>query len=270
MPTAHVNGIDLNYELDGDGDETIVLVNGLADDLETWAFQLDDLLAAGHRVLRFDNRGVGGSSAPAGPYTTKLFAEDTKALVDELGLRDFHLVGVSMGGMIAQEYAIAYGGDLRSLTLACTYAAPGPFCSRMFSMWADLAPQLGVPFVMRDVTLWAFTVPFFEEREEELKEFEAGMAELPQPLEAYLAQLSSIQTHDASDRLDRITAPTLVVAGEEDILIPVRLSRRLHEGIAGSEWRTTKGGHACLWEHPSDFNQALLAFVDAHRGGERG
>jgi 3-oxoadipate enol-lactonase len=270
MPIAHVNGIDLNYRLEGDGDETIVLVNGLADDLETWVFQIDDLLGAGYRVLRFDNRGIGSSSAPPGPYTTKLFAEDAKGLVDELGLAGFHLVGVSMGGMIAQEYAIAFGDHLRSLTLACTYAAPGPFCSRMFAMWADLAPQLGVPFVMRDVTLWAFTVPFFEEREEELKEFEAAMADLPQPLDAYLAQLSSIQTHDTTDRLGRISVPTLVLAGEEDVLIPVRLSRRLHDGIAGSQWKTTKGGHACLWEHPSQFNQALLEFVNAHRGGERG
>jgi 3-oxoadipate enol-lactonase len=270
MPTAHVNGIDLNYKLEGEGDETIVLVNGLADDLETWVFQMEDLLGAGYRVLRFDNRGVGQSSAPPGPYTTKLFADDAKALVDELGLRDFHLVGVSMGGMIAQEYAIAYGSDLRSLTLACTYAAPGPFCSRMFAMWADLAPKLGVPFVMRDVTLWAFTVPFFEEREEELKEFEAAMADLPQPLDAYLAQLSSIRTHDCTDRLGEISAPTLVLAGEEDILIPVRLSRRLHDGIAGSQWKTTKGGHACVWEHPSEFNGALLEFGNAHRGGERG
>ena len=270
MPTAHVNGIDINYQLEGEGDETIVLVNGLADDLQTWVLQMEDLLGAGYRVLRFDNRGVGQSSAPEGPYTTKLFAEDAKALVDELGLRDFHLVGVSMGGMIAQEYAVAYGADLRSLTLACTYAAPGPFCSRMFAMWADLAPELGVPFVMRDVTLWAFTVPFFEEREEELKEFEAAMADLPQPLDAYLAQLSSIRTHDCTDRLGEISAPTLVLAGEEDILIPVRLSRRLHDGIAGSQWRTTKGGHACVWEHPSEFNGALLEFVNAHRGGERG
>jgi pimeloyl-ACP methyl ester carboxylesterase len=265
MPTAHVNGIDINYRLEGEGDETIVLVNGLADDLETWAFQMDALLGAGYRVLRFDNRGVGQSSAPEGPYTTALFAQDAKALVDELGLRDFHLVGVSMGGMIAQEYAIAHGGDLRSLTLACTYAAPGPFCSRMFSFWAELAPQLGVPFVMRDVTLWAFTVPFFEEREDELKEFEAGMAELPQALDAYLAQLSSIRTHDTTDRLDRIGIPTLVLAGEEDILIPVRLSQRLHAGIANAQWATTAGGHACLWEHPDAFNQALLSFVDAHR-----
>jgi 3-oxoadipate enol-lactonase len=270
MPIAQVNGIELNYQLEGDGDETIVLVNGLADDLETWVLQMDDLLGAGYRVLRFDNRGVGQSSAPAGPYTTKLFAEDTKALVDELGLRDFHMVGVSMGGMIAQEYALAFGGDLRSLTLACTYAAPGPFCTRMFAMWADLAPELGVPFVMRDVTLWAFTVPFFEERQEELKEFETAMADLPQPLDAYLAQLSSIRTHDCTDRLGEISAPTMVLAGEEDILIPVRLSRRLHEGIAGAQWRTTKGGHACVWEHPSEFNVALLEFINAHRGGERG
>src|SRR5690242_14973731 len=270
MPTASVNGIDINYRLEGDGERTVVLVNGLADDLETWVLQMEDLLGAGYRVLRFDNRGVGQSDKPAGPYTTQQLAEDAKALVDDLGVSDFHLVGVSMGGMIAQEYAIAHGSDLRSLTLACTYAAPGPFCSRMFAMWADLAPRLGVPFVMRDVTLWAFTVPFFEEREEELEEFEAGMADLPQPLDAYLAQLSSIRTHDATERLGRITAPTLVLAGDEDILIPVQLSRRLHEGIAGSEWRTTKGGHACLWEHPSAFNQALLEFVNAHRGGERG
>src|SRR3954470_19317311 len=190
MPIAQVNGIDINYKLEGDGDETIVLVNGLADDLETWVFQMEDLLGAGYRVLRFDNRGIGSSSAPPGPYTTELFAQDAKALVDELGISDFHLLGVSMGGMIAQQYAIANGGDLRSLTLACTYAAPAPFCGRMSSMSADIAPKLGVQFVMRDVTLWAFTQPFFEEREEELKEFEAEMAAMPQPLEAYLAQLS--------------------------------------------------------------------------------
>jgi 3-oxoadipate enol-lactonase len=261
MPVAAVGGIDINYKLEGEGDETIVLVNGLADDLETWAFQMEDLLAAGYRVLRFDNRGVGGSSAPPGPYTTALFAQDAKALVDVLGIRDFHLLGVSMGGMIAQEYALAHPGDLRSLTLACTYAAPGPFCSRMFAMWADMAPELGVPFVMRDVTLWAFTVPFFEDEEDTLREFEAEMAAMTQPVDAYLAQLHSIRTHDTTARLGEIAVPTLVLAGEEDILIPVALSRRLHEGIAGSRWATTPGGHACLWEKPAPFNRAVLDFL---------
>jgi len=266
MPTARVNDIEINYRLEGDGDETIVLVNGLADDLETWILQIDDLVGAGYRVLRFDNRGVGQTTAPPGPYTSRMLADDTKALVDELGLSDFHLMGVSMGGMIAQEYALAYQQDLRSLTLACTYAAPGPFCSRMFSMWADMARPLGVPFIMRDVTLWAFTVPFFEDREDEAKEFEAEMAELPMPVDAYLAQLNVIQKHDTTGRLDTIRVPTLVLAGEEDILIPVRQSKRLRESIPGAEWATSKGGHACMWEHPKQFNETFLAFVNGHRG----
>ena len=267
MPVARVNDIEINYKLEGGGRETIVLINGLGDDLETWALQMVDLLAAGDRVLRLANRGVGGSSQPAGPYSSRMLADDAKALVDSLGITQFHLMGVSMGGMIAQEYALAYPADLRSVTLGCTYAAPGPFCSRMFAMWADMAPVLGVPFVMRDVTLWAFTLAFFTERGAELAEFETAMRYLDQPVHAYLAQLAVIRSHDTRRRLGQLTTPTLVLAGEEDILIPVALSRRIHELIPGSEWATTKGGHACLWEHPAEFNQTFLDFARRHGRG---
>ena len=263
MPTANVNDIDLNYLLEGDGEQTVVLVNGLADDLLSWDFQVPALLAAGLRVLRFDNRGIGESDKPAGPYTSRMLADDAKGLVDHLGLTGFHLMGVSMGGMIAQEYALAYGGDLRSLTLGCTYAAPGEFCSRMFGMWADLAAGMGVPFVMRDVSLWAFTVPFFEQRTADALEFEEAMAGLPMSLEAYLSQLNVIQQHDTTRRLGALDVPTLVLAGEEYILIPVRLSRRLHEAIPGARWATVPGGHACLWESPDPFNTAFIDFVRA-------
>jgi 3-oxoadipate enol-lactonase len=264
MPKIDVNGTTLNYQLEGDGPETLVLVNGLADDLVSWDFQVPAFLEAGLRVLRFDNRGIGESDAPSGPYTSRMLADDAKALVDALGLDSFHMMGVSMGGMIAQEFAIAHPELLRSVTFACTYAAPGEFCTRMFAMWGDLAPKLGVPFVMRDVTLWAFTVPFFEERTDDLREFEAAMAELAMPVEAYLSQLNVIQQHDTTDRLGSITTPTLVLAGEEDILIPVRLSRRLHDGISGAQWATVPGGHACLWESPDPFNQAVIDFVKEH------
>ncbi len=267
MAVATVNGIELNYKLEGDGQETIVLINGLADDLETWVLQVDDFLAAGYRVLRFDNRGIGASSKPAGPYSSQMLADDAKALVDELGITGFHLMGVSMGGMIAQAYALSYPGDLRSVTFACTYASPGPFCSRMFSMWADMAPVLGVPFVMRDVTLWAFTVPFFEQRGDDLAEFETAMRYMDQPVHAYLAQLAVIQNHDMTGRLAEVSVPSLVLAGEEDILIPVSLSRRIRDGIPGSEWATTPGGHGCVWEHPAQFNQIFLDFVRRHGKG---
>jgi 3-oxoadipate enol-lactonase len=267
MPIASLEQINLNYRLEGDGAETVVLVNGLADDLETWADQVPAFLQSGYRVLRFDNRGIGLSDKPTGPYTTAMFAADTKALVDHLEISDFHLLGVSMGGMIAQEYALAHPDDLRSVTLACTYAAPGPFCSRMFRLWAEMAAVMGVPAVMRDVTLWAFTPGFFETRPVELAEFETAMRFIDQPIPAYLAQLHSIQTHDARDRLGSLEKPTLVLAGETDILIPVELSRELHSLIPGAEWATAKGGHACLWEYPDPFNRAFIAFIGSLSGG---
>jgi pimeloyl-ACP methyl ester carboxylesterase len=261
MPTAALDRLNINYRLEGDGSETVVLVNGLADDLETWADQVPALLESGYRVLRFDNRGIGLSDKPTGPYTTAMFAADTKALVDHLRISDFHLLGVSMGGMIAQEYALAHSADLRSLTLACTYAAPGPFCSRMFDLWADMASVMGVPAVMRDVTLWAFTPEFFETRPGDAAEFETAMRFIDQPIPAYLAQLHSIQTHDTTDRLGSLNLSTLVLAGQTDILIPVERSRQMHSLISGARWATTKGGHACLWEHPDSFNRAVIDFI---------
>jgi 3-oxoadipate enol-lactonase len=134
-------------------------------------------------------------------------------------------------------------------------------------MWADMAPVLGVPFVMRDVTLWAFTLPFFDERGGDLAEFETAMRYMDQPVHAYLAQLAVIQNHDTTDRLGQISTPSLVLAGEHDILIPVALSQRIHDAIPGSEWATTKGGHACLWEHPAEFNQTYLDFIRRHGRG---
>ncbi|MDB5525383.1 MAG: hypothetical protein JWM58_3146 [Rhizobium sp.] len=263
MPTAHVNGININYQIDGEdaGNDTIVLINGLADDLLSWGFQTPALVDAGYRVLSFDNRGIGESDKPAGPYSSRMLADDAKALVDLLGITDFHLMGVSMGGMISEEYALAYPGDLRSLTLACTYGKADAFCQTMFAMWADLAKAIDVPFVMRDVALWAFTGPFFSERPAEAAEFAAAMASLDMSVDTYLAQLAVIQQHDVLDRLGKISVPTLVLAGEEDILIPVRLSKELQAAIPGSQWATVPGGHACLWETPDPFNAAFLDFV---------
>jgi pimeloyl-ACP methyl ester carboxylesterase len=263
VPKVKVNGIDINYQIDGEGapNGTIVLINGLADDLLSWGFQMPALLDAGYRVLRFDNRGIGQSDRPAGPYSSRMLADDTKALLDKLGISGFHLMGVSMGGMISQEYALAYGSDLKSLTLACTYGTADAFCQTMFAMWGDLAAKIDVPFVMRDVALWAFTGPFFNERPGDASEFAAAMAALDMSLEAYLAQLAVIQAHDTLDRLNQIKAPTLVLAGEEDILIPVRLSRKLQQGIPGAAWKTVPGGHACMWEIPDPFNKAFLDFV---------
>jgi len=260
MPTATANGIDLAYRLDGTGDETLVLINGLADTKESWEAQLP-AFSRQYRVLSYDNRGVGESSTPPGPYTTAQMAEDLHGLADVLGLERFHLLGVSMGGMIAQEYAIAHADRLLSASFCCTYSYPGPFCARMFSCWRDLVPHLGVGFTQREVLLWCFTTDFFEQRTAELEEVEVLLAGNPQSVEGYLAQLSSIETHDTRGRLAAVTCPAMTLAGEEDLIIYPKLCQRLHDELPWSTWVEVRGGHACLWEFPDEFNRAVLGFL---------
>jgi pimeloyl-ACP methyl ester carboxylesterase len=260
MPVVTANGIDLAYSIAGDGPDTLVLVNGLADTKETWEAQLP-AFAERYRVVSYDNRGVGESAMPPGPYTTRQMAEDLEGLADALALDRFHVLGVSMGGMIAQEYAIAHGDRLLSAALCCTYSYPGPFCLRMFSCWRDLVPHLGVGFTQREVLLWAFTTDFFEQRTAELEEIEQLMAENPQPAEGYLAQLSAIETHDTRGRLGAIACPALTLIGEQDLIIYPMLSRRLHDELPDSTWVEVPSGHACLWECPDEFNQAVLQFL---------
>src|SRR3984885_3950500 len=108
MPIVHANGLDIHYRITGDGAETVLLVNGVGDDLEGWAMQVGPLVAAGLRVITFDNRGVGRTSLPPGPYSSREMAADTKALADALGLSGLHLVGASIQGFVAQEYEPAY------------------------------------------------------------------------------------------------------------------------------------------------------------------
>ena len=261
MATVQANGIELAYEVHGEGEETLLLINGLADSKESWEAQVP-AFAERYRVVAFDNRGVGGSSTPEGPYTTAQMAADCHGLVEALGLERFHLLGTSMGGMIAQEYAIAHPERLLSASFCNTYSYPGPFCLRMFSIWRDAVPHLGVGFTQRDVVLWAFTTDFFEEREAELLEIEGYMAANPMPEGPYLAQLSSIETHDTRGRLEAVTCPVMTLVGEQDLIIYPKLSHRLHDEVPDSTWVEVKGGHACLWEYPDDFNAAVLRFLD--------
>jgi len=143
----------------------------------------------------------------------------------------------------------------------------------MFSLWSELAINMSVQHVMKDVLLWAFTVPFFLERKKELKEVEDGMQNLDMGTPEYLAQLNVIQTFDsrkflrlssedgeAPGRLGS-SAKVMVLAGEEDILIPVILSKELHDLIPGAVWKTCRGGHGACWEFPNEFNNAYLDFL---------
>jgi 3-oxoadipate enol-lactonase len=301
MPIAVLNNLAVNYTISGPPTgQWLVLINGLADDLQTWSANIPAFTAAGYHVLAYDNRGIGGSSRPRGRYTAAMLAADLHVLLLHLGVDRFHLLGVSMGGMIAQAYALAYpngspaaeGRQMLSLSLCCTYAQPSAFCERMFNLWLDMAERMSVQDVMRDVTLWAFTLDFFRRRTDELKLVEEAMRKLNMSFFSYESQVNVIRQFDSTAALGELvkTGETLgalgdgeimVLAGEEDILIPVVLSKELCEAVPGSVWRTTPGGHGCLvgffpshskrehstiltesqWEFPDQFNQTVLEFL---------
>jgi len=264
MPVIQANGLDLHYRIDGDGPETLLLINGVGDDLEGWAFQRDDLAAAGLRVVTFDNRGCGQSSQPPGPYTSVEMARDTKGLADALGLTSFHLAGVSMGGVIAQEYAAAYPDDLRSVVLASTYAKPDPFTYAAFEVWALIAEAAGMPMMMRQQAPWVFSSDFYANQPERLAGFLADMERTTQPAAAFAAQIGALLTHDCSARLASIRTPALVLASADDIIIKPPLSRALHASLPAAQWALLPGGHAGFIEDPARWNRAVIEFVSQH------
>ena len=264
MPVVKANGIDINYQVTGDGRQTLVLINGVGDDLSGWAYQVDDFALAGYRVVSFDNRGVGRSSQPPGPYSSHQMAEDLKGLVDALDTSRFHLVGVSMGGVIAQEYAIAYPGDLKSVVLANTYAKADPYTYAGFELWATVAEAAGMPLMMRVQAPWVFSPEFYAEQPAKLTQFLLEMERSPQPVAAFRAQISTLLSHDCSNRLASLQTPALVLAATGDVIIRPALSRRLYEGLPFATWVEVPGGHAAFLENPSPWNRAVLDFIAQH------
>ena len=261
---ARAGAVDLYYEVAGDGPQTLVLVNGVGDPLEGWANQVGDFLAAGLRVVSFDNRGVGRSSQPPGPYTSAQMADDLHAVVTAAGLDGLHLCGVSMGGVIAQEYALAHPGHLRSLVLANTFAAADPFTRAAFLTWSEVAQAAGMPMMMRAQAPWIFSPGFYQRFPDRVAELIAEAATSTQPAAAFAAQMAALVDHDTRDRLAELAVPTLVIAAEDDIIIRPGLSRQLLEAVSGAAWRVVPGGHAAFWEDPGPWNRAVIEFVQAH------
>jgi 3-oxoadipate enol-lactonase len=273
MPVVQANGIDIHYRISGEGTETLLLVNGVGDDLEGWVMQVGDFVAAGFRVVTFDNRGVGRSSHPSGPYTSREMAADTKALAGILHLAPFHLAGVSMGGLIAQEYALAYPNDLRSVVLASAYGKPDAYTRAAFDVWGQIAMTAGMPAMMRQQAPWVFSPRFYEKEPERLATYLGEMERSVQPAASFAAQIGALLTHDCADRLATLRTPALVIAADDDIIIRLALSHRMYEELPGAAWAIVPGGHAAFLENPEPWNRAVIEFVDQHRAavhsGER-
>jgi 3-oxoadipate enol-lactonase len=265
MPSTTVNGIDLYYEETGSG-PPLLLIAGLSGTSQGWEV-LQPAMSERFRVIAFDNRGAGRSSAPTGPYTTRQMADDAAALLDHLGIERAHVIGHSMGGMIAQELALAHPERVDRLVLLGTAARLHPLIS---GPWLNTWVQAVEPGTdPRDVVLflmpWFFTPAFMAHHDQ----VEAALAEwlsdpYPAPAHGVAAQAAASRAHDTLDRLPRIAAPTLVLVGAEDIVTPVTCSRELAAGIPGACLQVLERcGHIPDAEYPEAVSDALLAFLVA-------
>ena len=275
MPNVRCNGIDLEYEEIGDPtDRPMLLIMGLGAQMITWDDDFCRQLAdRGFRVIRFDNRDSGLSTkieeAPvdfdeayqsyeatgtvAAPYTLDDMADDAAGLLDALGIDKAHIVGASMGGMVAQELALRHASRLRTLTLGCT-SSGGPHGPQAPSGTSEL---LGAALLSGDrerALRVGFEVNVSARHAAEpgaYAVFRAMALELPVPVPVILRQLQAITGHDTSDRLSEVRAPTLVIHGTEDRMLPVADGERIARLIPGARFEPLEAvGHMFWWEEP--------------------
>jgi 3-oxoadipate enol-lactonase len=264
MPTARLPGLDLHYEERGDG-PALLLIAGIPAIADDWG-PLRDRLSAGRRVIAFDNRGSGRSTVTPGPYTTAQLAADAVALLDHLGVARADVFGMSLGGMIAQEVALARPDRVRSLVLGCTHAGPRhaapqpPEAARAFAMRTD-----DWPLRMRTLAPFAFSERVDPQL---LRAFIEKKSRDVQADEGYRAQIAAVLSHDTAGRLAGVSARTLVLTGDDDRIIPAASSRLLQERIPAATLHVIDGaGHLFFLERPDETERALRAFLDGAQDG---
>jgi 3-oxoadipate enol-lactonase len=262
MTVAVGSGVRIAYEVTGSG-PSVVLAHGLG--YARWGWEpVAAPLAREFTVVTFDNRGIGASDVPDGPYSAAAMAEDVVAVMDEAGLHRTHLIGTSLGGMVAQEVAISWPERVDRLVLACT--TPGgptafPLPERTLALIAE-APALAPEVALRRFVENAVAEETVRDRPELVDRIYAKRLEFPPDPLGWQAQAAAGTTHDAFDRLGEIRAPTLILHGTDDGVVDPRNAELLAREIADSRVAMFPGaGHLFFWEQPERFLQVVRGFL---------
>ena len=265
MPHVQANGVRLYYEERGEG-EPLVLVPGFGTGAWIW-YRQAPALAEHFRVVTFDPRGVARSESAEGSLTIRTFADDVAALLEKLKVGSAHVLGASFGGFVAQEFALAYSERTRCLILCCTsYGGPGHVPPSAETL-AALASTKGLNTEerVRENLLLAFSQSFVAEQPEEVERVIRLRAENNVPEREYLRQLQAAMAFNTEARLGEIKAPTLVITGDADVIVPVQNSLNLAARIPGSTLQVVEGGsHTFFIERPKEFNRAVVGFITSH------
>jgi 3-oxoadipate enol-lactonase len=257
---ASTNGIQTNYELHGkEGAPWLVLSHSLACSVRMWDPQIAALKDQ-FRILAYDTRGHGGSEAPKGAYSLEMLADDLKALLDHLGIRQAAYCGLSMGGMIGQTFALKYPGVLTKLVLADTTSR---YPAEAAPLWADrikTAEAKGMePLAQPTLERW-FTEPFRKARPEVVE----GIRKLivSTPVAGYVGCSHALPKINVTARLREIKCPILVIVGADDPGTPVSMAKEIHDNAPGSRLEVLpQAAHLANMEQPEGFTRALRQFL---------
>lgn len=263
MPSIKAGDINLEYFIEGSG-PPLLMIMGFAGSAKDWGEPFLDLLRKQFTIIRFSNRGTGKSDRVTQPFTIRTMADDTANLLDALEIEHPHVLGISMGGMIAQELAINYPQKVNGLVLGCTTTGPahGAMATPETMTLMAPTPEMSPEQIIRRA--WgALVSPGFVESGLSFLEtmLRLELTE-PTPMQTLGMQMGAIMQHDTYDRLPQIKAPTLVIHGDADVLMPPANRDILAKQITGSEKQTINGAaHMFFWEQPQKAAGQITEFL---------
>jgi 3-oxoadipate enol-lactonase len=264
------DGVRLHYGLTGRRNgPPVLLIQGLGADKHLWTMQRL-ALAPRYRTIALDNRGAGRSDKPYGVYSLEQMADDALAVLDDADVDAAHVVGASMGGVIAQLLALRHPDRVRSLTLACTSCRHHPWRRQLLAEWAETAQAEGMGAMTNTAARWTIGPRSFRRISPAIGWL--GPLALSRPPHAFAAQVAAILavSDDVGEQLAHITVPTLVMVGNQDILTPRGDSEELAERIPTAELVVISGAaHGFMVEHATTFNRVLLDFLGRAEAARR-
>jgi 3-oxoadipate enol-lactonase len=270
MPTAKVGDINLYYEDQGKG-EVLVLIPGIGCNSTYWFRQIP-VFSKGYRVIAIDNRGVGRSDKPEIPYTMGMLAADIAGLLDSINVEAAHVFGHSMGGMIAQHFALGYPKRVQTLILGATVCGGPHWIQGTLeeAFQAFQAPNhlqnLTPREICQEALSFEFTKEFIDNNPALIERHIIERTRYPAPPYVGAMQGQAIAGHNTYDRLPEINMPTLVIAGDADGLISVENSRLLASRIPNAELVVLKNvAHSFHIEAAEEANKIVLGFLRKHR-----
>ena len=267
MPVFEFQNFKMHYEVHGQG-EPVILIMGITAPGHVWEAHRE-VWETSFQCITADNRGVGESDQPEGDYTSEMMADDYAQLITHLGFEKAHIVGCSMGSIIAQQLALRHPEKVKSLVLMCSWARCDAYAKSTFEHMKQCKANLKPAAFMEWIQLL-----IFDKRSWDDPEFYASMLESrqdaevdpnPQPLHGLEGQAAACINHNTLDQLGKLTTPTLLIGGENDIFTPRWMAEELHTAIPQSELHLyPSSGHAFHWENLEDFNQRVTTFIQAN------